>query len=228
MRLYEIGIGSATYEAVTDPWFPYVLGLFILLGVFSISWTYHAEQTVSRIAESDIETVGHRCLQYAVVPAALTLTLGSITTVSVCSLRNVWDLGIIWVVVGIQYIGLWLYLYYGPPLKLWQFLSPELEVKHLEMVRDDQKMLLRAFVAVTFALLIGQAFAILKIKYEEILKATAIGQKQGPLALVNAIQVAYLLLGWWSLVFARCLKRTEEVRLRMQHIELPDSKRELL
>jgi hypothetical protein len=196
----------------------------LLTAVVGIAVVSAAERSILDSARRGPDEVGDKVLGPALIPPFLVLLLGTILTIRFRSLRSVWDIGFLWVAAGVQYIGLWLYLYYGPSLRSWASPDRQIELKQLEMVRDDQKMLLRAFVAVTFALLIGQVFTILKIRYGELLAGTPEGKQYEPLAIVNAIQLAYLILGWWALVFARCLKRIEEVRIRMRYItEQPGS-----
>ena len=82
-------------------------------------------------------------------------------------------------------------------------------------------MLLKAFSFITVSILVGQVFGVLRARYPEISAQVEVRAQTWPYILINAAQLAFLLLGWWGLVFARVLRRMEHVQLRMRRVRLP-------
>ena len=150
--------------------------------------------------------------------AVVTAVGGLSVTTSMPTLLNPWDQGFLWVVLAIQYIGVYFFLYNGVPLSRWASPDRKVELRQLELVWDQQRMLLRAFSFITFTILIGQVFTVLQIKYGKILNDADLWAQNRPRVLVNAAQLAFLVLGWWALVFARLLRRMEHVLLRMRRL----------
>ncbi len=124
-------------------------------------------------------------------------------------------------VLGVQFIGLFFYLFYGAPLEYWGARDPGVELRQLELTWDQQRMFLRVLSAITFTILVGQVIAVMKQKYGDIWEERELLEKERLPILVNAAQLAFLLLGWWGLVFGRILRRMDQVQLRLRELSLP-------
>jgi hypothetical protein len=75
----------------------------------------------------------------------------------------------------------------------------------------------------------GQVFVALRLKFAPFYSqpetfVTDIEQLRPVMAILNALQVAYLILVAWVMILTRFLRRMEEVRIRLMEIKLPKRK----
>ena len=102
--------------------------------------------------------LGWHAFKYSFILAAIEFIFAGVVTIIDVSLLNVWNILFIFVFIGIYYIGCDFYFYYSVPLDYWKNDNSDIELEKLKMEYDHQKMFLRAFVWITFSILVSQVF----------------------------------------------------------------------
>lgn len=136
------------------------------------------------------------------------------------SLLNVWDILFIIIFLGLYYIGTFLYFYYGASLKLWAADDPRVELDKLKLEYEEQRMYLRIFLWITVSFFVSQVFVVLKTKFEPYLKDPEAYAHFQPVMVINVIQIIFLLITIWCLVFSQIMRRMEEVKLTLKELKL--------
>lgn len=202
---------AASWSALISPVLPVILCVFAA----AVGLLYHAELRVSTVRVRELATYGMRCVGFGVVVTAATGAGGIALTLWQPGLLNAWDQAFLGIAMGFQHIGVFLYLYYSVPLAEWASGSHSVQLKQLELIWDQQKMLLRAFFVLIVTVLVGQVFGVMRLKYGNIWEDATRLQQETPHILLSAAQLAFLILEWWALVLARVLRRMEQVLLRL-------------
>jgi hypothetical protein len=136
------------------------------------------------------------------------------------SLLNVWDILFIIIFLGLYYIGTFLYFYYGVSLKLWAADDPHVELDKLKLEYEEQRMYLKVFLWITVSFFVSQVFVVLKTKFEPYLKDPAAYDHFQPIMVINVIQIIFLLITIWCLIFSQIMRRMEEVKLTLKELKL--------
>jgi len=222
-QLARVGIASAFLGILFDR--RGVLVILICAFAFALSHfiVRRAEALAARLHGEALATLGPHSVGQGILITAPIALAAILVTLLDPTLLNTWDQVFLWLALSIQYIGASAYFYCGVPLAEWASSDPQVELKQLELVWDAQKMLLRAFAAIIFTVLIGQVLGVMQLKYGGMWKDPVAWQRSTPHILINAGQVAFIVLGWWALIVSLILRRMESVQLRLRKLVLRGS-----
>jgi hypothetical protein len=174
-----------------------------------------------------LEELGWHAFKYSFILAAIEFIFVSLLTIMDTTLLNVWDVLFILVFIGIFYIGCDFYFYYSVPLTLWKNSDPDIELEKMKMEYDHQKMYLKAFVWITFSILVSQVFVILKGRFEPYLSDPAKYSHLVPAMVINSLQICFLILVIWGTVFTVILGRIEEIKINLSRLKKKDNWKKL-
>lgn len=167
-----------------------------------------------------LQTYGWTCLAGGLIITAITLANAILLVAIDRSLLNVWDILFIVIFLGIFYIGAFIYFYNATPLALWEAKDPRVELEKLKIEYEEQKMYLKIFLGITVSFFVSQVFVVLKTKFEPYLIDPQKYSHFQPVMIVNALQIAFLIITIWALVFSRVMRRMEEVKIKLMDLNL--------
>jgi len=214
--LVSVGFSSAFVQIATSPTFLLVVSLSVTQQVYCLWCIVWAETRILTRHRLDLYSLGGRCVLLSLTLAASGFIPGVVFVIIEPDLLNVWDLSFLAAVIGIQYVGVWMYLYNGVAIADWAAGNDKVELERLKMEWNDQKTLLRYMIIVLVSVMVGQVFTVMRLKYGDVFGNPQAAAEARPLILVHATQLFLLVLGWWGLVLGRCLKRIEEIKLAMK------------
>lgn len=142
------------------------------------------------------------------------------------SLINAWDISFLAILIGMLYVGTFFHFYYGVALAKWAAEDPKVELEKLKIDYEDLRLCFKYFVWAMVALLGGQVFVALRLKFEPFYNqpdkyATTI-ERLRPIMGLNVLQVAYLVLVAWATILSRFLRRMEEVKFKLKELNLKE------
>jgi MFS family permease len=169
-----------------------------------------------------LNILGIDSVRNGLVLSGLILSFGITLVVIDLTLLNVWDVLFFIIFVGLYYIGTYLHYYYSVPLKLWKADDPCIELEKLKIEYEEQRMYLRIFLWITVSFLVSQVFVVLKSRFEPYLENPDKYSYLEPIMVINALQISFLIVTIWVLVFSQVMKRMESVKFELMSLRLPD------
>ncbi len=166
----------------------------------------------------DLASIGPSAMARALAVASIELCAAVILVVLDPTLLNIWDTLFVFIFIGILYVGTNFYFYYGIPLSCWASRDYNLEIEKLKMEYDLQKVYMKAFLWITFSILVSQVFVILKSRFEPYLSDPKSFSYLMPSIMVNAIQLCFIIFAIWVLVFSVLLARIDQIKCRLSSI----------
>lgn len=140
------------------------------------------------------------------------------------SLINAWDISFLVILTGMLYVATFFHFYYGVPLEKWAAKDPKIELEKLKIEYEDLRLCFKYFVWAMVALLGGQVFVALRLKFEPFYnqpdKYAATIEKLRPIMGLNVLQIAYLILVAWATILSRFLRSMEEVKFKLKELKL--------
>jgi hypothetical protein len=202
-------------------WFSMILSYLVVVVLTRILMRFFEKDFIeSKENLHFLRSLGAISVRNGVVLTGLLLLVCIIGVVIDASLLNVWDILFIIILLGLYYIGAFLHFYYGASLKQWAADDAKVELDKLKLEYEEQKMYLKIFLWVTVSFFVSQVFVVLKTKFEPYLKDPVAYAHFQPVMVINVIQIVFLLITIWALIFSQILRRMEEVKLTLKELRL--------
>lgn len=195
-----------------------IFQIFIFLIVFFILASFEKSFKNEFQKTADLSQIGWMAFKYSFVLVILESIFATAVTFIDFTLLNIWDIIFILIFISIFYLGCDFYFYYSIPLDYWKNKDVHIELEKLKLEYDHQKMYLKAFLWITFSIFVSQVFVIMKTRYEPYLDDPIKFSYLMPAIVINGIQISFLILAIWALIFTHLLGRIEEIKLNMSQL----------
>ncbi len=159
--------------------------------------------------------IGKTALRNGVFLVLLAIVSGGVIITIDKSLLNPWDILFYAIFVGLFYIGTFIHFYYGITIRYWATSDKDIEIEKVKIEYNEQRMWLRVFIGITISFLVGQVFVALKIKFAPYFEDPVRNAAMIPIMAINGLQIVFLIMAMWVLVFSQIIRRMEQVKQRL-------------